>query len=61
MLIAGILAWARDERETGETLLQTACAMASATGSVRRGAIAHAFLGHLARTTGDPPAHDGST
>ena len=53
VLIAGIIAWARDERAAAASLLQRACAMAAASGNVRRGAIAHAFLGHLARTSGD--------
>jgi len=53
VLIAGIIAWARDERAAAASLLQRACAMAAASGNVRRGAIGHAFLGHLARTSGD--------
>ena len=52
VLIAGIVCWAREERERAETLLEHACRRATAAGSLRHSAIAHAFLGHLARTTG---------
>lgn len=53
-LVAGIICWARGERERAESLLVRAAALATTTGSLRRGAIAHAFLGHLARTSGRP-------
>ncbi|WP_027860756.1 LuxR C-terminal-related transcriptional regulator [Marmoricola sp. URHB0036] len=55
VLIAGIIAWACDDLEAAHTLLQRACALAEALPSVRRGAIARAFLGHLARSAGDLP------
>ena len=45
--------WARGELDDAAALLGRALAMAQAGDVVRRSAIAHAFLGHLARTSGD--------
>ncbi|MGI8522295.1 MAG: LuxR C-terminal-related transcriptional regulator [Nocardioides sp.] len=52
VLIGGILAWANGDREGAATLLERSRSMADDLGVVRRAAIAHAFLGHLARTAG---------
>ena len=53
VLVAGIICWARGELDEAADLLGRALAMADAGHVVRRGAVAHAFLGHLARTSGD--------
>ena len=53
VLVAGIISWARGELDEAAALLGRALAMAEAGHVVRRSAIAHAFLGHLARTSGD--------
>ena len=53
VLVAGIICWARGELDDAAALLGRALAMAEAGHVVRRSAIAHAFLGHLARTSGD--------
>ena len=56
VLVAGILLWARGDAEGAGTLLRRALAAADLERDLRRGAIAHAFLGHLARTAGDVAA-----
>ena len=53
VLVAGIICWARGELDDAAALLGRALAMAEAGHVVRRSAIAHAFLGHLARTSGE--------
>ncbi len=53
VLVAGIICWARGELDDAADLLGRALGMADAAHVVRRSAIAHAFLGHLARSSGD--------
>ena len=53
VLVAGILHWARGELDDAADRLGRALGLAEAGHVVRRTAIAHAFLGHLARTSGD--------
>lgn len=53
-LVAGILAWARGELADAAALLGEARALAERDGVLRRAAVADAFLGHVARTSGHP-------
>lgn len=53
LLISGILAGARHDLGRADDLLREAVAISERTGDPRRAAIAHAFLGHVARAGGD--------
>lgn len=53
LLITGILAGARHDLDRAAGLLRDAVAISARTADPRRAAIAHAFLGHVARAGGD--------
>jgi non-specific serine/threonine protein kinase len=54
LLISGILAGAQRDLGRAGNLLREAVEISAATADARRAAIAHAFLGHVARAAGDP-------
>lgn len=54
VLISGILAGARHDLADADALLRRAVDISETAGDARRAAIAHAFLGHVARAEGRP-------
>ncbi|MDN5796681.1 MAG: LuxR C-terminal-related transcriptional regulator [Intrasporangium sp.] len=52
LVVAGILGWARREHDAATQYLRRGLREAESAGDQRTAAVAHAFLGHVARTAG---------